>query len=150
MKFKFFYFLTIAASIVGLAIWLLKVNASSYDYRSEAEEATGAMLSIYLEEGLLGLIAVSKECYEHEKIKPEVCFTHDVASKVWDRGVTQAMKLPTEDYFDDENIIQRLLDRDQGKTFTQSDAISFIPKITIVVEGRIPVEWNLQKHKFND
>ncbi len=65
------------------------------------------------------------------------------------KGVTAAMKLPAEEYFEDENIIQRLLARDQGKMFTKADAVACIPKIEAVVEERLVIEWNLQKHKLD-
>jgi len=149
MNLKKLAITTAAVTIVGIAVWLLQLGALAYDYKADAEEATGTILSVYLEEGMSGLIALSKECYEHDKIKPQVCFANDVASKVWDRGVTEAMKLPTEDYFDDEQIIQRLLERDQGKMFTKADAQAYIPKIAEVVEERLVIEWNSQKYKLD-
>ena len=147
MNKKKIYIGVAALAVAGLAAW--GWLATTYDYREDAEEATGLVLSVYLQEGMTGLIALSKECYEHEKTKAQSCFASDVASKVWDRGVTAAMKLPTEDYFDDEQIIERLLERDKGKMFTKAEAAAYIPKIAEVVEERLVVEWNLQKHKLD-
>ena len=146
MNKKKIYISVAALAVAGLAAWSWMANA--YDYREDAEEATGLVLSVYLEEGMAGLIALSKECYEHEKTKAQTCLASDVASKVWDRGVTAAMKLPTEDYFDDEKIIERLLESDKGKKFTKAEAAAIIPKIAEVVDERLVVEWNLQKHKL--
>lgn len=149
MRLKKIAIATAAVTAVSLAAWIFQSGAIAYDYKADAREATGTILSVYLEEGMSGLIALSKECYEHDKIKLQVCFANDVASKVWDRGVTEAMKLPAEEYFDDEQIIQRLLERDQGKMFTKADAQAYIPKISKVVEDRLVFEWNSQKYKLD-
>ena len=149
MQIRKKYVIALLLAFGGLIVWLAKSNMSAYDYQEDAEDAASTILSVYLEEGMSGLIALSKECYEHDKIKPQVCFANDVASKVWDKGVTAAMKLPAEEYFEDENIIQRLLARDQGKMFTKADAVACIPKIEAVVEERLVIEWNLQKHKLD-
>lgn len=147
MTLKKIYIAVAALALVGLAAW--SWIATAYDYREDAEEATGLVLSVYLEEGMTGLIALSKECYEHEKTKAQTCFASDVASKVWDRGVTAAMKLPTEDYFNDERIIERLLESDKGKKFTKAEAAAIIPKIAEFVDERLVVEWQRQKYKLD-
>ena len=147
MNKKQIYIASTALALAGLVTW--GWMAAAYDYREDAEEATGLVLSVYLEEGMAGLIALSQECYEHEKTKAQTCFASDVASKVWDRGVTAAMKLPTEDYFDDEQIIERLLERDKGKMFTKAEAAAYIPKIAEVVDDRLVVEWQRQKYKLD-
>ncbi len=144
---KLFIFV-FAIVIAWVALFLYKANVEVYDYKKDAEEATGVMLSVYLEEGLSGLIASSQECYEHEKTNPKMCFANDIASKVWDRGVTQAMKLPVEEYFNDERIVERLLMKDKEHFFTKSSALSYIPKIEKIVEERIVVEWSQQKSKI--
>jgi hypothetical protein len=33
--------------------------------------------------------------------------------------------------------------------FTKADAVAYIPKIEAVVEERLVIEWNLQKHKLD-
>jgi len=146
---KFFLFSATIASIV-LAFFLFSKNNDSYDYRRDAEEATGVMLSVYLEEGLSGLMALSQECYEHEKTNAKTCFANDIASKVWDRGVTEAMKLPVEEYFNDERIVERLMIKDKERFFTESSALSYIKKIEKIVDERLVIEWDLQKHKLDD
>ena len=147
MTLKKIYITIAALALAGLAAW--SWMATAYNYKEDAEEATGLVLSVYLEEGMAGLIALSKECYEHEKTKAQTCLASDVASKVWDRGVTAAMKLPTEDYFDDERIIERLLESDKGKMFTKAEAAAIIPKIAEVVDERLVVEWQRQKYKLD-
>jgi hypothetical protein len=106
MQIRKKYVIALLLAFGGLIVWLAKSNMSAHDYQEDAEDAASTILSVYLEEGMSGLIALSKECYEHDKIKPQVCFANDVASKVWDKGVTAAMKLPAEEYFEDEKLFK--------------------------------------------
>jgi hypothetical protein len=138
-----------AIVIASLALFLYKANDEVYDYKKDAEEATALMLSVFLEDGMSGLIALSKECYEHEKTTPQMCFVNDIASKIWDRGVTEAMKLPIEEYFNDERIVERLLIKDKEHSFTKAIAFAEIPKIEEFVKQRLVIEWGLQKHKLD-
>lgn len=148
MKLKKIHIVIAFLFIAGIGVWQLKSRPNNYDYRIEAEVATARMLSVYLEEGLAGLMGVSNECYENEEVPAQVCFAHDVASKFWDRSVTAAMKLPAEDYFEDEQIIKRLLERDKENKLTPTDAAAYIQEMSEVVSKRLSIEWELQKYKI--
>jgi hypothetical protein len=59
------------------------------------------------------------------------------------------MRLPTEEYFDDEKIIQRLLDHDKQKKFDKDKVSAYMDEATVIVKQRLIVEWDLQKHKLD-
>jgi hypothetical protein len=138
-----------AAIAIGSYVFFGMRSGTEYVYKQDAVEATRNVMSIYLEDGMLGLIGNSKECYESIDITANICFINDVASKVLDRAITTAMKIPTEDYFNDDNIVDRLLKRDNEHQFSRENVIEYIDRISEVVEGRLDAEWDLQKYKLN-
>jgi hypothetical protein len=144
------FLVTVLVAITCIFLYFLDSSSiKEFEYKKDTEEATKNVLSLYLEDGMLGLIALSKECYENEKVSPHHCFLIDVSSSVWDRSVTAAMRLPTEEYFDDEKIIQRLFDHDKQKKFNNENISAYMDEATVIVKQRLVVEWDLQKHKLD-
>lgn len=139
----------LVAITCGFLYFSYSPSIKEFEYKEDTEEATKNVLSLYLEDGIIGLITLSNECYENEKISPHHCFLIDVSSNVWDRLVTYAMRLPTEEYFDDEKIIQRLLDHDKQKKFDKDKVSAYMHEATVIVKQRLVVEWELQKHKLD-
>lgn len=117
--------------------------------KKEAERATAIVMGVYLEDGMLGLIGLSKECFEDMDTLTASCVALDVAAGVLDRAVTNAMKLPNEDYFLENNVIQRAVELDNAKKFTNESAAAYCEALTAVVLTRLDVEWDKQKHKLD-
>lgn len=149
IKKKYLYAL-IAVIASGFLYFSYSPNVKEFADKQDAEEATKNVLSLYLEDGMLGLITLSKECYEHDDISKHHCFLIDIASSLWDKSVTNAMRLPTEEYFDDEAIIKRVLENDKQKKFTKDNVYAYMQEATIFVKHRLVIEWGLQKHKLED
>ncbi len=124
-------------------------GVKEFSDKQDAEEATKNVLSLYLEDGMLGLITLSKECYENDDISKHHCLLIDIASGFWDKSVTNAMRLPAEEYFDDEAIIKRVLEHDKSKRFTSENIQTYIGDASEIVKERLVIEWDLQKHKLN-
>lgn len=145
---KRYLVIAIAISIAGFTYFSLKPIEKKFTFEQETREAAANVMSLYLEEGILGLIALSKECYEHDKISAETCFINDVTSKALDVTITNAMKVPAEEYFFDDSVVQRLLKHDKKNYFTKENTSVYISQITKVAEDQLVIEWNLQKHKL--
>ena len=147
-KKKYLYAL-IAVIASGFLYFSYSPNVKEFADKQDAEEATKNVLSLYLEDGMLGLITLSKECYEHNDISKHHCLLIDIASGFWDKSVTTAMRLPAEEYFDDEAIIKRVLEHDKSRRFTSENIRTYIDDASEIVKERLVIEWELQKHKLN-
>lgn len=146
---KKYLFLLITVVASGFLYFSYAPSVKEFADKQDAEEATKNVLSLYLEDGMLGLITLSKECYEHDDISKHHCLLIDIASGFWDKSVTNAMRLPAEEYFYDEAIVKRVLEHDKSKRFTSENIDAYMNEASEIVKQRLVIEWGLQKHKLD-
>lgn len=149
MNKKVKFALASATMVTVLAVYAYVIKLQEDEADLTAAQATAAVMEVYLEDGMLGLIGLSKECYANEAMLAADCLALDVAAGVLDIEATRAMKIPSEQYFYDDSVVERAIEFDKGKTLTREDAVAYSKKIKALVLDKIDDEWDKQKHKLD-
>lgn len=145
-----FLFAVIVVFLSGFLYFSYMFSVEDFNDKKDAEDAARNVLSIYLKDGMVGLITLSQECYENDEISKHHCLLIDVASGLWDKMVASAMRFPLEEYFDDEVVIKRIIENDGSKRFTFENIRTYMNVASEIAKERLVIEMDLQKHKLED
>jgi hypothetical protein len=116
--------------------------------KTDAKESVSIVLDEYFENGVMGMIALSKDCHENAATSKINCIGIDVAAHLWDFNVTNSLKVPNEEYFSVSN------NRIRAETYARIKNLNLVldDYIQLLAEesyAQIPAEWEKQKHKLD-
>lgn len=141
-------FFAILFSLMLLGCGKEKSSAIVLDSKMDAKESVSIVLSEYFENGVMGLIALSKECHEKLELTKASCIGIDIAAHLWDFNVTNALKVPAEEYFsvENNNLRAEKYVHEKGLNLKLNE---YIQELVDEVYKQIPSEWEKQKHKLD-
>lgn len=135
MKFKQFFVLSLFLS-VGILQNSAHARTQEEVERDLAKVADTAVAA-YKEQGMLGLIIKTEECYERNIKKPLDCVYLDLASRRIDQVFVETMYFPPSEFFADEQFGPRIFPVLVSANMDMNTANQFLASITPVINNLV-------------